>query len=123
TACQLFEEKNPVAISDERFNQQKIRLVLFHQLNRRPLISCEPTQCIAQVPADDCSDSLPRDCAVVGDDYTRPLRGAPIADGRPKFSGLPTKVIHRRRNLELAFRVLVWTPLLYPPDDPSPRIE
>jgi len=62
-------------LSEERFNQEKIRLMLFHQLIRGPFISCESRQSVPQVSADNRSESFSGDCAVVSNNYRRLSRG------------------------------------------------
>ncbi len=49
--------------------------MLFHQLTRSPFIGCEPAQYVAQVPADNRSDSFSGDRAVVSNNYRRLSRG------------------------------------------------
>ena len=47
TCSELFDDENPVVVVKKWFNDEQIWLVLFHQLARGPLITREPTQCIA----------------------------------------------------------------------------
>ena len=71
----LFEEKNPVVMTKEWFNDKQIWLVLFHQLMRGHFISCETAQGVAQVPVDNHSDPFSGDRAVVSNNYRTLSRG------------------------------------------------
>ena len=79
TRRELLDEKNSVAIAKKRFNQEKVGLMLFQQFTRGPLISCQPAHRKTQLPADDRSQSFPRDRAIVGDNDARSSRGDRVA--------------------------------------------
>ncbi len=80
TRRELLDEKNSVAIAKKRFNQEKVGLMLFQQFTRGPLISCQPAHRKTQLPADDRSQSFPRDRAIVGDNDARFSRGDRVAN-------------------------------------------
>jgi hypothetical protein len=81
----LFEQKNPVVMTKEWFNDKQIWLVLFHQLMRGHFISCDTAQDVAQVPVDNHSDSFSGDRAVVSNNYRRLSREERGGAGSHKF--------------------------------------
>jgi hypothetical protein len=71
----LFEEKNPVVMTKEWFNDKQIWLMPFHQLMRGHFISCESADCVAQITVENRGDSFSGDCTVVSNNYRRLSRG------------------------------------------------
>ena len=72
---ELLKKKNSVAMAEEWFNDEEIWLMFLGQLTRGPFISCEATNCIAQITPDNRNESFSGDRAVVSDNYGRLSRG------------------------------------------------
>jgi hypothetical protein len=87
TCRELLDEKNSVVIAKKRLNQEKVGLMLFQQLTRGPLISCQPAHRKTQVPADDRSQSFARDHAIVGDNDARSSRGDRVGNRSHNLEG------------------------------------
>jgi hypothetical protein len=62
-------------VAKKWFNDEQIWLVLFHQLTRSSFIHCEPRQSVSQLSANNRSDSLSGDRAVVSNNYRKLSRG------------------------------------------------
>ena len=81
----MFEEKDPVVMTKERFNHKQIWPVPFRELTRGPFISCKSADCIAQITPDNRNESFSGDRAVVSNNYRRLSRGERGGEGPHKL--------------------------------------